>query len=394
MDKEDKLSLKKFLYDNRQLELLESIIDDFNIFSALSIINNEIRHSSFLAWLMNPVESHGFGDYFLKSFLKNLIFNSEDTNKFHPTIFEIDEYDLANAEVLTEWKNIDITIRDDTNKLICIVENKINSKEHGEQLNDYQETIEKEFTYGYKKKIFIYLTKDGEIPSNNAYIPIDYSQIIQLIDKLIHQKKDKTNIDIIQFIIHYKKMLKRYVMADSEIQQICKSIYKNHKRALKLIFDHKPDIYLNVYEDLIRIIKEDKDLILDNSSKGHIRFLPKSLDYIPKLGNGWTKTRRVLLFEIKNKKEGLFLYLIIGPGEDNIREKYYNLAKDNRDLYNKVTSTFNSKWNTIYMESIAKIDKYEELEEEELFNYLKSKFNEIKVKTIAQLEKDILIKGK
>ena len=36
-----------------------------NIFSILRITRNEIRHSNFLSWLLNPKGSHGLDDLFL-----------------------------------------------------------------------------------------------------------------------------------------------------------------------------------------------------------------------------------------------------------------------------------------------------------------------------------------
>jgi len=68
-NKSDIEFLKDFIHENEELEKLESIIDRFNIFRSLNIIDNEIRHSNFLAWLLDPSETHGLGDYFLNLFL-------------------------------------------------------------------------------------------------------------------------------------------------------------------------------------------------------------------------------------------------------------------------------------------------------------------------------------
>ena len=57
-------ALRDFICDNSDLERLEDIVDDFNVFSALDIVKSEVRHSAFLAWLLNPSASHGLGDYF------------------------------------------------------------------------------------------------------------------------------------------------------------------------------------------------------------------------------------------------------------------------------------------------------------------------------------------
>jgi hypothetical protein len=58
--------LERFVVDNDDLSELEIRIGRFNIFDALSIARTEIRHSNFLAWLLDPSESHGQGPLFLR----------------------------------------------------------------------------------------------------------------------------------------------------------------------------------------------------------------------------------------------------------------------------------------------------------------------------------------
>ena len=52
-------ALERFVIENDDLLELESHIGRFNIFDALRIERMEIRHSNFLAWLLDPNESHG-----------------------------------------------------------------------------------------------------------------------------------------------------------------------------------------------------------------------------------------------------------------------------------------------------------------------------------------------
>lgn len=63
----DREILENFVIDNVELERIEELTSQFNIFQALNIAEWEVRHSSFLAWLMDPSETHGLDDYFLKS---------------------------------------------------------------------------------------------------------------------------------------------------------------------------------------------------------------------------------------------------------------------------------------------------------------------------------------
>ena len=43
----------------------------FNLFEVLGRPRLELAHSSFLAWLLDPLESHGFGDAFLVRFMRS-----------------------------------------------------------------------------------------------------------------------------------------------------------------------------------------------------------------------------------------------------------------------------------------------------------------------------------
>ena len=72
-------------------------------------------------------------------------------------------------------------------------------------------------------------------------------------------------------------MVKRYIMEESEVQELCEQLYKKHKKALDLIFKHKPDIYSDIRDVLEEIIDENENLIKDHCSKSYIRFIPKNL---------------------------------------------------------------------------------------------------------------------
>ena len=53
----------------QDLEELGRLAEDFDAFGFLGLSGSEEIHSKVLAWLLNPKETHGAGDYFLKRFL-------------------------------------------------------------------------------------------------------------------------------------------------------------------------------------------------------------------------------------------------------------------------------------------------------------------------------------
>ena len=56
---DDLALLEALIVDNPDLERLEALLEQFNIFEALGAVRVELRHSDFLAFLLNPNQSHG-----------------------------------------------------------------------------------------------------------------------------------------------------------------------------------------------------------------------------------------------------------------------------------------------------------------------------------------------
>ena len=54
------------------VEKLELAMKEPNIFRAMQIERHELRHSDFLGYLLDPNESHGLGDIFLRKFLRDV----------------------------------------------------------------------------------------------------------------------------------------------------------------------------------------------------------------------------------------------------------------------------------------------------------------------------------
>ena len=58
--------LTKFVVNNPDLERLEARLAEFNIFEVLGAVRQELRHSDFLGYLLDPAGNHNLGDAFLK----------------------------------------------------------------------------------------------------------------------------------------------------------------------------------------------------------------------------------------------------------------------------------------------------------------------------------------
>lgn len=331
-----KLLLEQFVVDNEDLEHLESLLDQFNIFEAVGMVRQEIRHSNFLAFLLNPSASHRLGDIFLKTFLKRLLIGANDASV---SSIDIDIADLADTQVRREWKNIDILLFSETSRIVCVVENKVDSQEHSNQLYRYREIVLKQFKDF--KHIFVYLTPTGLLPNSNEdqqhWLPYSYDKVAASLDDLSNRYRSTIGSEVHTLIQHYSSLIKRHLMEDSEIAQLCRKIYWQHKEALDLIYEHRPDLEAEVFEvikEQVNSTPSDK-VVSDYSQPARklLRFAVPQWDALPfqKTCDGWTKSNRILLFEFEVRQPNVYLILTLGPGELSNRVEIFE-ALNNHDI--------------------------------------------------------------
>ncbi|HJX00263.1 MAG TPA: PD-(D/E)XK nuclease family protein [Terriglobales bacterium] len=345
--------LEEFVIGNSELQRLEGLLRKFNLFDALRLVRHEERHSDFLAYMLDPQQNHGLHDSFLKSFLQAALTGGD----YSVNPIEIDIWNLTSAEVRREWENRDIFIRDEANHLAVIIENKIGTGEHSNQLARYYDAVCRECP-GWNI-VPIYLTVEGKDPSDERFIALGYDEVSDLLETLIDLNRNALNPDVRMMIEHYVEMLRRHLVSESEISQLCRKIYDKHKEALDLIFEHRPDRQETVRKLLDAWIKATPELVLDHSSKTYINFVPKSLDTsLLRRGSGWTKSGRMLLFDAHNCEDHLTLRLFIGPGPTDVRRKLLDFASNFGSPLKPSTTSLNAKWNAIFARKIATSKAY------------------------------------
>ncbi len=372
----EKEILEKFILNNPDLEKLDGMLSDFNVFETLNLVHAEIRHSNVLAWLLNPNENHGLGKYFLNIFIKWFV--SENKTMIDGlNVFDIEMFNYNDVEIRREWKNIDILIllKESQNNVVISIENKIRSLQHSNQLKRYREIVEKEFPL--YQKLFILLTPENTIPDDDSWINYNYTTVTELLDNTVNNRKDQLNINILNFIEHYNTILKRYLVGNSEIEKICLQLYSKHKAALDLIFQYKPDIVSDISNLLQELIRKEADLILDSAGKTVIRFTTKVIDEkIPNISEGWLKSKRLVAYEFYNYDNRLALRLYIGPDDQNYRDKVYYYLSKRKDLFPLTTRPLSKKWHCVCQQEFLKRKDFEGKEFCDLEEIIKVKWNE------------------
>jgi len=382
----EKEILERFILNNPELDRLEGMLSDFNLFETLNLVNVEIRHSNVLSWLLNPNENHGLNTYFLNIFLKRFISDNKTVIEAL-NVFDIEMLNYNDVEIRREWKNIDILIiiKESDKNIVIAIENKIKSTEHSNQLERYREIVEKEFANFHR--LYVFLTPENTIPTDESWNNLSYSTVSELIENIILHKRDLLNENILNFIEHFNIILKRYLVGNSEIEIICKQIYKKHKDALDLIFQYKPDIASDISDVVQSLILNNQNLILDSAGKTVIRFTTETIEKnIPNISEGWLKSKRLFVYEFYNYDSRLALRLYIGPGEKLFREDLYNYLSMKRELFSLTSRTLSKKWHCVYQKEFLKKKDFEEKDFEELENLVKTKWSEFVREDLTEID--------
>lgn len=195
--------------------------DNFNIFDILNIQTNEIKHSAFIAELLNPKGRHGFGDIFLQAFINSIDCLKDWNFDTYNAIVKTEHNIGQTNESYTQGGAIDILVKSQDKAII--IENKINAPDRKNQLIRY---------YNYAKKLdktkksnhrIIYLTIDGneaseystkdQLKAGKDYYTISYSsEILEWLN--ICESKSSCNLTISNAITQYIRTIKNLVNQD------------------------------------------------------------------------------------------------------------------------------------------------------------------------------------
>ena len=283
------------------------------------------------------------------------------TGTTHVSAVDLDIWSLDDLVVLREWENIDILLLDAQHQFAVIIENKIDSGEHTDQLRRYQETVERHYP-GWRI-MCLFLTPEGDSPSDERYLPVSYALICSVLEALLVSRSSVLGSDVQVVIRHYTDMLRRHLVGASEIADLCRRIYQRHQRTLDLIYEHRPDRQATIHSFLTQLIAETPDLVVDYSSKTRIGFHPKQWQAITAFFESG-KGRPMLFFELQNTPDSLRLKLFIGPGAQETREYIYEVALAHQPPFSLSEKKLYPLWKMIYTKPLLSQKDYELADDE------------------------------
>ncbi|MGN0813263.1 MAG: PD-(D/E)XK nuclease family protein [Candidatus Coproplasma sp.] len=265
---------------------------DQNIFHILKLQTNELAHSAFIAWILSSEYAKISGINVVEKFLGLLydyipskygeivnnktvksnaeILNYKSKDEFLNSIqvknhgYKVEtEYVIKNKE-----NRIDVLlVFGDT---VIVIENKIDTAVHDNQLDRYINEVNSSIYGKYKNKIFVYLSPraaTGELPMNiggdeeynDRYCIMDYNAIYELVNAI------KVNNKLIR---DYKKMLEKDILLNNnDIRAQCKDVRRKYAELLDLIMNYNDNI-----QDVLEYVKgsfEAKGMRLFSAKKSN-----------------------------------------------------------------------------------------------------------------------------
>lgn len=178
---------------------------NFNLFRILDVEQKEVStHSAFLAHLLTPSEGHAQGHFFLHHFLLKL-----EELKYTPKHLAsfYDDWTVS-KELPFLGGRLDIVLQSVNASAIIIIENKVGTEDHANQLSDYYDWLnEPHRRRSFKTRLLLYLTPNGDLATNareNIYKPFSYSKdITQWLESCLSKDKVKPS--------RVKESIKTYV---------------------------------------------------------------------------------------------------------------------------------------------------------------------------------------
>ncbi|MDP3211930.1 PD-(D/E)XK nuclease family protein [Methylotenera sp.] len=364
---------------------LDKLLNSFNVFEATDMGRREIKHTKFLSYLLDPNESHGLGETFIKNFIIRI---STRFNDF-PRFFDLD---LSFTEITPEFNltkgSLDCLINipqrnPGSPSVIIAIENKIGAGQGKGQLENYRNWIHSKFPE--QKKFFIFLTFNYEEPNDDLWEHITYQDVVlpsvkatldmledtgsphlkailndyyelMINDADVDKEKDDLAAYLTNEFSSYIKKLKEKISNHRECL-----LYIKHKKAIKYLTQFDNDARSKILKSWKSLEKrtliesfEGYDFIIESSIRSHLRFSILTESNRNKLINlsqnsrKWLESKCPLAFEIvvqKVKQSLSFrLILVLGPTDSmDERIKLLNSLAPNKsisDFWNSIPIKF------------------------------------------------------
>ncbi len=325
--------LNSLVVNCAELREVERLLGNFNLFRVLRFEHGEIRHSNVLAWLLQPEESHGLKDLFLRRWLMRVFHESESEAASYIDPVELDSLNIRTVEVYREWNHIDLLLRIQTfdgDELVVAIENKVKASQGLGQLPRYRQRVETAYQQA-DHRLYIFLTRREEEPEDGNWTAATYQQVHDILEDCLNEQRSVIGNEPRVLLDHYLRLLKESFMENTELANLARKIYQKHSRALDAILEFRPDSLQLLTDALAERANTEAgqlQMVPMLTSKGYVRLLPKGWDTtLNRQGAAWGNEKSAyILVEFALWGKVPVLKIIAGLAPEKWGDELWNRA--------------------------------------------------------------------
>jgi hypothetical protein len=331
------VALTAFCVNNPELDELEAMLAEFNLFEAAGLTREEIRHSRFLSFLLDPTGAHGLGELFVTRLLQAAV-HGRPPDEVGVTALDLELMDLGDLQVACEVLRIDILMLSESNRFAVVIENKVGASEHSNQLPRYFAAVEA-MRPGWRL-LPILLSPQGMEPTDQRYFSVSYENIVSILGSLLESRKTVLGPDVHLAISHYERLLRRHIVSDSRLTELCQQIISKHRKALDLLIEHMDDPKARLWRLIDPMLEEA------NFVRTERRWLPAEwLEWMPKSEQSGTGYIAGFWADVYGKRVRLILEL--QPGSEAARRALFEAAQSS-PLFRVKRREMSGQWSRIF----------------------------------------------
>ncbi|NDC75673.1 hypothetical protein EBZ70_10405 [bacterium] len=311
-----------------------------NFFAAAGLLGQEIRHSSILAFLLDPAGWHGLDESFLREFIHLAlegVSDFQDADAFELALGNINDA-VVSREVPVNGEvgkgRLDILIASRHSKLLLVIENKVHASQSPGQLKNYKKWIAEGGRWSaFERKLYVYLVLDKSEAAEAGWVKITYEQLLATLQKCVAREPLMPELGKL-FIQQYIDLINGHIMKNDSPEMIdrIRRLWAEYPGLLAKIVEYQPVPSTEAMEKFERDLNDKFPCEKIFKNRSDFYFIPTDLtEKFKGMGEGimdassWDYPLR-LEFKIKSGDDrelsSLQLRLFVGPfeGRDKLVE--------------------------------------------------------------------------
>lgn len=389
--------LEKLLIANDTFAELEEALDGFCPFEAVGMVSQEVRHGAFLTYLLDPMRAHGFGDECLQALMSAAAEAARGTST---EITPLDAYlmSFVGAKV-RQWRNVDILVEVPSQKVIIAIELKIDAREHSSQLSRYKKMVEAEWQAPDWRHVFVFLTKQGDEPSDDdgqGWCSVELETLVCGLERVVRRG---AGADAPRALLQaYLGMLRRLHLGDERTEKLARDLWAQHREALEFLADRRPDelndamaILLHKKNEIAAFLSKATKLtiVVDDCTPSCLRLAVSDWDNFDGMrsAEGWTSSKRIVLAELRVwPARSAAVLLMLGNGDDKKRNQIYDKFRSGGAPI-KMPGKLSEKWKRMVSKTIINLNKEKDLDSEKFAQKIEKESIDFLADNIKQFDK-------